>query len=110
MQGMDICVLHQFREGNQAIDFLAKQGELGSNVFYDDLQQVSRFLKGVIWIDKVGLPSIRIEGCFICFIFACLYEFFIMLNARLEFHLLILGLSSIFFFSFFLVWLYLFCV
>lgn len=60
MQGMDIRILHQFREGNQVTDFLAKQGELGSNVIYEDLQHLLRFLKGVIQIDKVELPSIRI--------------------------------------------------
>lgn len=37
MQGMDIRVLHQFSEGNQVADFLAKQGELGSNIIYDDI-------------------------------------------------------------------------
>lgn len=58
MQGMNICVLHQFIEGNQAADFFAKQGELGSNVIYDNIQHLLRFLKGVIQIDKARLPSI----------------------------------------------------
>ncbi|KAL5994995.1 hypothetical protein ACLOJK_025053 [Asimina triloba] len=57
---MDIRVIHQFREGNQAADFLAKQGELGSNVVYEDLQLLSRFLRGLIRIDKAELPSIPI--------------------------------------------------
>ncbi|KAL5993736.1 hypothetical protein ACLOJK_040994 [Asimina triloba] len=49
---MDTLVTHQFREGNQAAEFLAKQGKLGSNEVYEDIQQVLRFLKGVIRIDK----------------------------------------------------------
>ncbi|KAL5993748.1 hypothetical protein ACLOJK_041006 [Asimina triloba] len=55
---MDTLVTHQFREGNQAAEFLAKQGKLGSNEVYEDIQQVLRFLKGVIRIDKSQAHSL----------------------------------------------------
>ncbi|KAL5998652.1 hypothetical protein ACLOJK_009596 [Asimina triloba] len=57
---MDIRASYQFQEGNQAADFLVKEGELGSNAVYEDLQLLPRFLRGVIRIDKAWLPSIPV--------------------------------------------------
>lgn len=59
LQGVTFRVLHQYREMNQAADFLAKQGELGSNSIYDTYDHLPRLLKGIVRIDKVGLPAIR---------------------------------------------------
>lgn len=40
MQGMEIRVQYQLREGNQAADFLAKIGESGNNDFYHTLNEL----------------------------------------------------------------------
>ncbi|KAL6012791.1 Glycerol-3-phosphate acyltransferase 3 [Asimina triloba] len=54
MQGMNVRFAHQFREGNQVADFLAKLGESGSNRTYEDLQDLLRLLRGIVRIDKSG--------------------------------------------------------
>ncbi|KAL5978321.1 hypothetical protein ACLOJK_029438 [Asimina triloba] len=45
MQGMNVRFIHQFREGNQAADFLAKLGESSSSRIYEDLQDLPRLLQ-----------------------------------------------------------------
>ncbi|KAK0586367.1 hypothetical protein LWI29_005771 [Acer saccharum] len=59
MQGMNVRIVHQSREGNQAADFLAKLGESGSNVIYEEFQELPRLLQGIVRIDRSGLPAIR---------------------------------------------------
>ncbi|KAJ0095450.1 hypothetical protein Patl1_15067 [Pistacia atlantica] len=50
---------HQLREGNSAVDFLARQGEEGNNNTFLDFNSLPRKLKGILWLDKAGLPQIR---------------------------------------------------
>ncbi|KAL5977558.1 hypothetical protein ACLOJK_041456 [Asimina triloba] len=58
MQGMNVRFAHQFREGNQVADFLAKLGESGSSRTYEDLQDLPRLLRGIVRIDKSGQQGI----------------------------------------------------
>ncbi|KAL6011417.1 hypothetical protein ACLOJK_001865 [Asimina triloba] len=51
--GMNVQFVHQFREGNQAADFLAKLGESDSSRTYENLQDLPRLLqgtKGVVYL------------------------------------------------------------
>ncbi|KAK0580059.1 hypothetical protein LWI29_035797 [Acer saccharum] len=57
--GVNFRVFHQYREGNSAADFLAKEGARGTNIFYDDQLSLPRFLHGVLRIDRLGLPYFR---------------------------------------------------
>ena len=59
MQGMNVRIVHQYREGNQAADFLSKLGERGSNVIYEEFHDLPRLLQGIVRIDRSGLPTIR---------------------------------------------------
>ncbi|KAK0573059.1 hypothetical protein LWI29_002443 [Acer saccharum] len=59
MQGTNVRIVHQFRERNQAADFLAKLGERGSNVIYEEFQELPRLLYGIVRIDRSGLLAIR---------------------------------------------------
>lgn len=52
-----IRVIHQFHEANQIADFLTKQYELDSNATYDNYDQLPKMLKGIMRIDKLGLPT-----------------------------------------------------
>ena len=56
---MNVRFVHQYREGNQAVDFLAKLGERGSNVIYEEFHELPRLLQGIVRIDRSGLPAIR---------------------------------------------------
>ncbi|TXG59223.1 hypothetical protein EZV62_013796 [Acer yangbiense] len=57
--GVNFMVFHQYREGNSVADFLAKEGARGKNIFYEDQLSLSRFLQGVLRIDRLGLPYFR---------------------------------------------------
>ncbi|KAK3199205.1 hypothetical protein Dsin_022620 [Dipteronia sinensis] len=46
-------------EGNSAADFLAREGEMGKNNIYEEQHLLPHFLKGVLRIDRLGLPSFR---------------------------------------------------
>ena len=59
LEGVTFMVLHQYKEGNSAADFLAREGEMGKNIIYDDQHLLPRFLKGVLRIDRLGLPSFQ---------------------------------------------------
>lgn len=59
LEGLTFVVLHQFHEGNQAAYFLARQGENGHNFCYEGSQDLPWLLKGIIWLDKLGLPHLR---------------------------------------------------
>lgn len=50
--------VHQFREGNQAADFLIWKGEVGQNLTYEGHQNLPWILKGIIRHDKLGFPRI----------------------------------------------------
>ncbi|KAK4833981.1 hypothetical protein QYF36_014386 [Acer negundo] len=57
LEGVNFMAVHQFREANQAADFLARQGKLGRNLTYEGYQNLPRFLRGVLHLDKLGFPS-----------------------------------------------------
>lgn len=61
LEGVNFMVVHQVREANQAADFLARQGKLDRNLTYERYQNLPRFLRGVLWFDKLGFPCLRIE-------------------------------------------------
>ena len=52
-------VMHQYREGNSAIDFLAKERERENNKTYDDHYCLPLLLKEITRVDMLGLPSFR---------------------------------------------------
>ncbi|KAK4844984.1 hypothetical protein QYF36_026727 [Acer negundo] len=57
LEGVNFMVLYQYRKGNSAAYFLAKEGEMGKNIIYEDQHLLPRFLKGVLRVDRLGLPS-----------------------------------------------------
>ncbi|KAI9191517.1 hypothetical protein LWI28_009422 [Acer negundo] len=59
LEGVNFMVVHQIREANQAADFLARQGELGGNLTYEGHQNLPRFLRGVMCLDKLGFSCLR---------------------------------------------------
>lgn len=56
---MNVQIIHQLWEGNQSAEFLAKLGESGKNDFYEDVQGLSKLVKGILPTDKLGLLAIR---------------------------------------------------
>lgn len=57
LQGMNFTIIHQYREGNQAVDFLARQGENGITQCYLTSEHIPIKLRGFIRLDKLGLPN-----------------------------------------------------
>ncbi|KAJ0088691.1 hypothetical protein Patl1_32423 [Pistacia atlantica] len=52
-------ITHQFREGNTAADFLARRGEEGNSITFLEFMSLPRELKGMLRMDKAGLPQLR---------------------------------------------------
>ena len=52
-------MMHKYREGNSATDFLAREGEKGKNKMYDGHYCLPRLLKVITRVDMLGLPSFR---------------------------------------------------
>ena len=52
-------VMHQYRERNSAVDFLARERERGKNKTYDGHYYLPQLLKGIIRVDMLGLHSFR---------------------------------------------------
>ncbi|KAJ0029811.1 hypothetical protein Pint_13441 [Pistacia integerrima] len=50
---------HQLREGNSATDFPARRGEEDNNNTSLDFNSLPRKLKGILRLDKAGLPQFR---------------------------------------------------
>ncbi|KAG6666728.1 hypothetical protein CIPAW_01G053100 [Carya illinoinensis] len=59
LDGVHFQVVHQFREGNQAVDYLARRGEEGLNWDFVSGDDIPRLLRGIIRLDALGIPSIR---------------------------------------------------
>lgn len=61
-------ISHHFREENMVADFLAWRGEEGYNRRYDAYELLYKELKGIMRLEKLGLPyiysSIGLEGHF----------------------------------------------
>lgn len=74
MQGMNIRIFHQLHEGNHVADYLAKLWESGNNQFYEGVHRLQKPLKGILRIDRSGLPAIR---WFILLHLFIVYEFLI---------------------------------
>ena len=50
-------MMHKYREGNSATDFLAREGEKGKNKTYDGHYYLPRLLKGITHVGMLGPPS-----------------------------------------------------
>ena len=51
--------MHQYREENNAADFLAREREKGKNKTYDGHYCLPRLLKGITRVDMLSLLSFR---------------------------------------------------
>ena len=52
-------MMYQYRKGNNAANFLAREREKGKNETYDGHYCLPRLLKGIIRVDILVLPSFR---------------------------------------------------
>lgn len=59
LAGMQVTIRHISRECNVAADFLARMGARGTYNVWHQYKELPLKLKGILKIDKVGLPSIR---------------------------------------------------
>lgn len=62
LRDVNFTIEHQFREGNNAADFLALRGEEGHNNRFVDFDYLPRKLKGILRLDKAGLPRVQLNG------------------------------------------------
>jgi hypothetical protein len=60
ISGLNIRFNHVFREGNQAADWLSKCGSAGITQEYNS-NNIPKELKGILRVDKCGLPCLRIR-------------------------------------------------
>ncbi|KAG2696624.1 hypothetical protein I3760_07G066400 [Carya illinoinensis] len=58
LQGVRL-VVHQFREGNQVADYLARKGEEGLMWRYCPSDRLPRELRGILKLDVLGFPLLR---------------------------------------------------
>ncbi|KAF5458682.1 hypothetical protein F2P56_022695 [Juglans regia] len=56
---MDVRFMHIHREGNAAADWLARRGATDGDVEWQSMGEVAPLLRGLLRVDKWGLPSIR---------------------------------------------------
>ena len=55
-----VCVFrHVYREGNKVADWLAKRGAAGHHSVWNVIGDMPRIPRGLIRLDKLGLPSLR---------------------------------------------------
>lgn len=59
MDSMVYSVCHVFREGNKAANWLAKYGSFGYHMEQQVIGEVLRLLRGLIRLDKMGIPSLH---------------------------------------------------
>ncbi|KAJ0094336.1 hypothetical protein Patl1_15029 [Pistacia atlantica] len=59
LREVHFIISHQFLEGNTAADFLARRGEEGNSITFLEFMSLPRELKGIIRMDKAGLPQLR---------------------------------------------------
>lgn len=59
---LNYTVSHTYREGNSAADWLARWGTREGDAEWSQLSDVPLPLRGLIRVDKWGLPSIRSKG------------------------------------------------
>jgi ribonuclease HI len=60
LSGLNTQFNHVFREGNQAADWLSKHGSAGITHDYNS-NNIPKELKGILRVDKCGLPCFRIK-------------------------------------------------
>jgi hypothetical protein len=60
LSGLNTRFNHVLREGNQVADWLSKCGSAGITHDYTS-HNISKDLKGILRIDKCGLPCLRIK-------------------------------------------------
>ena len=61
MGGMEFRMQHVFREGNVVADFLAKKGAGGLNMDWSVNDSLPDQLRGLLRMDRIGLPYLRIS-------------------------------------------------
>ncbi|XP_042964790.1 uncharacterized protein LOC122299021 [Carya illinoinensis] len=59
LQGLNVQISHIFQEGNKAVDYLVRMGAEGRNETLWSVQELPLLLRGILRLDKNGLPSIR---------------------------------------------------
>ena len=53
-------IMHIYRQGNQVADFLANEGCIAqSSVLYSSITTMPRQARGLLQLDKLGIPNIR---------------------------------------------------
>lgn len=78
---MHYAVSHQFREGNKAVDSLARQEEEGKSCTYIGSDDLPLRVGGLLRLDFLGLPSIRLQIAFVfCFDFFMLFSVLFVWN------------------------------
>lgn len=73
MDGINFMVIHRYFEDNQAADFLAKIGEQGLNNCYIGHSNLPTYLKGIVWIDSLGIPNLKIVFWFVYLLILLLF-------------------------------------
>lgn len=63
LEGVNFKVIHQYREGNSVADFLAREGEMGKKVIYEESHSLPSYLKGILRLDRWGLSSFGNRLC-----------------------------------------------
>lgn len=81
---MNILFNHQFREGNQVADFLARMGESGQNVLYENFQDLPQHIKAYFGLTNWVCLILEGNGFSIWFIFLGLFRGSIILQACLD--------------------------
>lgn len=56
-QGIEFMINHTFREGNQIVDFLSKNGECGMTYKYMHFDELPKEVHVMLCLDKLGLPN-----------------------------------------------------
>ncbi|XP_042954520.1 uncharacterized protein LOC122290907 [Carya illinoinensis] len=57
---LEFKVKHTYREGNAGADFLARMASDQKNGTWNSYHEVPHLLKGILKVDKLGIPAIRL--------------------------------------------------
>ena len=62
LASMNVSISHVYREGNIAADWLANIGMKSGKCLYFDCTNLPKRLRGIVRIDRCGLPCITKVG------------------------------------------------